>query len=531
MITYDDKVSTVSNPLPRINKVVDLDMNEIKTEVNAGLVRLGTAESDIVALQNSLGLSSHYNVLAYGLVADGSTDNSAALTALVATAPAGGTLYFPAGTYKFATTVSINKNLNLEGDGTYSFLTMSADSVMINYTGPSEYVRISNIGFYNSKVGTPTSASIGLKADTVHGLQVHNLFISGFYKNIQLSNVWEDSWTRLYCTAYVNTGMERINSGIYTDAGDSAIVNSFFIPAAYNSTYSIFQTNGGGTKITNTKFNYGSGFKAQYHYYYDGAGITVDLNIANCSFENHSVACIRVGRSSGSFSQVTITGCDIGGTSSGSNKGVICANVDILNITGNTFRNTASGTTVAIDLTNVNSVKLDNVYDGWTTNVATAGSNTNIFTNLETGLLTPSNDDIIQRKAGVWTNRTMAELAVDLARTYSSWSPAVTGFSGTPTVIARYSINGKHFTCYVSISGTSNATTFNIPLPSGVTTANFASQRVIAAVTNNGTSSAAGMAEVVANASTINVYRDIVGTAFTTSGQKGAVFIITLEIQ
>ncbi len=36
--------------------------------------------------------------------------------------------------------------------------------------------------------------------------------------------------------------------------------------------------------------------------------------------------------------------------------------------------------------------------------------------------LAPTNDDIIQRKAGAWTNRTMAQLATDLAAT-NTWQP------------------------------------------------------------------------------------------------------------
>lgn len=39
-------------------------------------------------------------------------------------------------------------------------------------------------------------------------------------------------------------------------------------------------------------------------------------------------------------------------------------------------------------------------------------------------VLTPSNDDIIQRKSGAWTNRTMAQLAADLAGKETVYVPA-----------------------------------------------------------------------------------------------------------
>lgn len=44
--------------------------------------------------------------------------------------------------------------------------------------------------------------------------------------------------------------------------------------------------------------------------------------------------------------------------------------------------------------------------------------------------LSPSNDDVIQRKSGAWTNRTMAELLADLGYAVGTWTPVVT--FGTP---------------------------------------------------------------------------------------------------
>lgn len=44
-ITYEDKVSLVTSPLPRKNKVTSTDMNEIKEVVNANSLETGTNEN------------------------------------------------------------------------------------------------------------------------------------------------------------------------------------------------------------------------------------------------------------------------------------------------------------------------------------------------------------------------------------------------------------------------------------------------------------------------------------------------------
>lgn len=353
--------------------------NQIKN-TPAGTISATNVQAAIDELNVEKGNTGIYDVTKYGLLGDNSTDNITAINSLISSISAGSVLYFPAGSYRFSSAIQVNKVVHFKGAGrNHSYLIGTTNDELLHYTRATSGVILENIGFYTT-VSSPTSANIGIRADTATTWAVKNVYTYGFYDNVRLTQVWEDVWDGFYCTGWVNAGMSRTNSSIYTDAGDASIINSYFIPNTRNSVYSIFQQNGGGTKITNTKFNYISAgpYKAQYHYYYNGAGITVDLDISNCSFENYSTAAIRVGRSSGSFSQISITGNDIGGTSTGSTKGVILSNVDLASITGNSFINIASGTTVAIDLSNVNDISLNNVYSGWTTNVATAGSNTNI---------------------------------------------------------------------------------------------------------------------------------------------------------
>ena len=78
--------------------------------------------------------------------------------------------------------------------------------------------------------------------------------------------------------------------------------------------------------------------------------------------------------------------------------------------------------------------------------------------------LSPSNDDIIQRKAGAWTNRTMAQLATDLQA--SGLDVDAAGFRGIPqnpqagnyTLVAGDA--GKHI---YHASGDGSGDTYTIP--------------------------------------------------------------------
>lgn len=78
------------------------------------------------------------------------------------------------------------------------------------------------------------------------------------------------------------------------------------------------------------------------------------------------------------------------------------------------------------------------------------------------GALAPSNDDIIQRKAGVWTNRTIAQLRVDLGsatQTTATFTPGMTinasatGITGT--FVGRYNKTGNDVQFEIEITLTS----------------------------------------------------------------------------
>lgn len=491
-ITYTDKVSIQSNPNPDENKVTAADMNEIKSVVNTNETALGSKvpTSRILTIDGTaFDLSSDrswttsggtdkfpqiYNVTQNGLVGDGATDNAAAFTALIAAATEGSFLYFPPGDYELASGVVITKKLHLIGHGVSSKIYTNANNITLidyDYTGNAEVadVIIKDLTLYCQPSITPVSPSVGLSIQNSSSrLRMTNVYVGGFYNNIALTNPVEYVLDKLYCTAYVDTGLDMRSSGIYVDAGDGSIINSYFIPATYDSVYSIFHRNGGGLKITNTKFNFQGGAtpkKAQYHYYYDGDGATVDLNISNNSFENCSTAYIRVGVSgSGVFREICILGNDIGDTTSSGADGIILSGVDYVAIVGNSMKSAGSGTRNAIQLTSVTNATIYNTYQGWSANVVNVSGSTNINSPIDaSSFLTPSNDDILQRKSGVWTNRTIAQLITDLQA--GGLSATLDGYR---SITGTDSVTSSDYYKTIVCSGTSSDYTVTLPTASGI---------------------------------------------------------------
>jgi hypothetical protein len=64
--------------------------------------------------------------------------------------------------------------------------------------------------------------------------------------------------------------------------------------------------------------------------------------------------------------------------------------------------------------------------------------------------LSPANDDIVQRKSGAWTNRTMAQLAADLAASFTTLAVGGPVRVGSSTVSGMPSANPAGQVLYVS---------------------------------------------------------------------------------
>jgi len=110
-----------------------------------------------------------------------------------------------------------------------------------------------------------------------------------------------------------------------------------------------------------------------------------------------------------------------------------------------------------------------------------------------------------------------------------TWAPTVVGFT-TPTVSrARFCVIGRdcHIAC--NVSGTSNATTLTITLP---ITASATALALSAwqGRDNGATLAASASAQIVANATTVQLFKDWTGAAWTAALAKFAVGDIRYEI-
>lgn len=109
------------------------------------------------SVQTSLTGIDWLNVLAYGADSTGSSDSTTAIQAAVsALTSAGGVIYFPTGTYKVSSTITISiAGVTLQGDGLWSSV--------INYTGSGDCIRMYSSLIYTSGIGG------GIKGVTIDG--------------------------------------------------------------------------------------------------------------------------------------------------------------------------------------------------------------------------------------------------------------------------------------------------------------------------------------------------------------------------
>jgi hypothetical protein len=100
----------------------------------------------------------------------------------------------------------------------------------------------------------------------------------------------------------------------------------------------------------------------------------------------------------------------------------------------------------------------------------------------------------------------------------SAWTPAPTGFSGTPTTTNCTFVQvGKLVFMHLDISGTSNATTLTFTLP----VAARYTERIPIPVTNNGGNpTALGLLQTTASSTAASCFLDLGATAFTNVNAK-----------
>jgi hypothetical protein len=118
------------------------------------------------------------NVLDYGVIADGTTNNSAALAAALAAVPANGTLYFPAGVY-CGYLLLRRSNITIMGDGSASTtlkLPNSCPTITVPAEGGGTVTGLPNV----IEIG---ESALGNSANTYSKINVVGLTLDGNYTN------------------------------------------------------------------------------------------------------------------------------------------------------------------------------------------------------------------------------------------------------------------------------------------------------------------------------------------------------------
>lgn len=248
-----------------------------------------------------------FNVVDYGAVGDGSTDDTAAVNLAIAALNTAtkGVLYFPAGTYKCTsalTTITASGTILGDGMGAYdgsayvsAVLQTSATANLFTITGKTVLFR--DIGLFNTNAGTPSAgagiqvsgAFIGQKVD------LDSVVVSGFYINVdrQVGSQWVNH--NVWNWKAVLYG-EKIQNTVNQDAGDWEISGCNYYADTHNPTALIRQEGAGGGKIVGSKFNGHSGATATNSLLVaipTGRATSV-LTVAGNSFENMSGDAILI---------------------------------------------------------------------------------------------------------------------------------------------------------------------------------------------------------------------------------------------
>ena len=111
----------------------------------------------------------------------------------------------------------------------------------------------------------------------------------------------------------------------------------------------------------------------------------------------------------------------------------------------------------------------------------------------------------------------------------TSYSPSITGFSAITTQNLFYGQVGKFMYVGFQISGTSNAGTITFPLPNSATS-NGQIDMLIRIADNGASNFSQGLLEISNGSGTVTIYKDILGSSFTSSGTKSAQGYIFIAI-
>lgn len=328
------------------------------------------------------------NILNYGAAGNGSTDDTAAVTAAIAALPStGGVLYFPPGTYKTSGGFTLQNPVTvlgmgaggIGGSGTYdsvSKITCTSQTANL-FTISSPNVIFDGLAFYNTYVGTPTAgAAIATQTDgTSSGdnLRITDCLSWGFYDGIAITNGFAWRMTGTHIQNPVHRGLIVRNDNVANGTGGDWTIDGCWWMAGARSASTAQAINilgASGGKVSKIDLNgdsgafwdYGvvlqptsglSGYLDSWHFsdmlitgtkktclYVGASGTNVHrVLVANSHFNggwnsDTSQAAVQVDATGGTISHILMTNCTFVAETANSHRPIELTSVDNVRITG-----------------------------------------------------------------------------------------------------------------------------------------------------------------------------------------------------
>ena len=341
-----------------------------------------------------------FNPQDWGATPDSSTDSQPAFQAMVNAIQAGpkrGTVYIPAGVYKFNSTVAVPSNVRINWGGAGS----SFDTIITNASAPGSYYGVTKIvvssatidAFRDSSMGavyhdfdiqnTNSSPTAGAAINSFGNMfSAYNMSIKSFYYGIEQQNSTNADISHIGFRDLVKYGLYTFNAW-NGDIGDMSVSRCQFSCYFRHTDAMSYNLGSGGLKFTSCKWNGGGALIGDcIRFQVTGASnASTDLVVDASSLENFTSNGVSVLTSGtgGTFGNITITGGNIssynGGTAislvntspgtlnhisitgvviNNDNVGIVATNVDDLHILG--CSNTA---TTKYNFTNVTNLRTD----------------------------------------------------------------------------------------------------------------------------------------------------------------------------
>jgi len=297
----------------------------------------------IITMLLSLTLYAETNVKDFGAVGDGTTDDTTAIQDALDTA---GYLWFPSGTYKITSTLTIDRSISLRGEnaiiaptGAFCTFQLGNSSYLTNLSAGYHTIKMTDLRINQATGGT------GIVNQGIRTIKLNDITIIGGVTALETEGAWSRS-SAIDCKFQNQTGnavelKQRNNlfffrqccflgadmNGVKISTVNAELKNITFLQCD-------FEGNSGALNVM---------------------GNVAGINLNSSWFENNSVFNICIDNNTGNKYAITIQGCQITGTGvdlilGNNNNGNL---IDGCTISSNEFANSklivATGTGVVLN--------------------------------------------------------------------------------------------------------------------------------------------------------------------------------------